>query len=239
VARNVHEATVTDIAELTRDVVRMRFQLDPPEPLSFRPGQFVSLRVGEDEAGAAVLRSYSIASPPRRAEIDLVVKLVGGGAGSGWFAARRPGDRARFTGPMGFFVLDLAHSGDVVFGATGVGIAPVLPMLEELLERKESGHVRLFWGNRFPADLFWQEELAQLERAHPRFSAKFYLTQPEPDWSGGHGRISTPVIGELARLKAPVFYLVGSGAMIRELKAALIERGVDRKRQIRNEVFFE
>jgi hypothetical protein len=36
-----------------------------------------------------------------------------------------------------------------------------------------------------------------------------------------------------------VFYLVGNGAMIKEVKAGLIERGVDRKKQIRNEVFFE
>ncbi len=36
----------------------------------------------------------------------------------------------------------------------------------------------------------------------------------------------------------PVFYLVGNGAMIKELKAALQERGIDRKRQIRNEAFF-
>ena len=39
-------------------------------------------------------------------------------------------------------------------------------------------------------------------------------------------------------LRQPTFYLVGSGAMIRDVKAGLVARGVDRKRQIRNEVFF-
>ena len=39
------------------------------------------------------------------------------------------------TGPHGFFVLDPVHAGDVVFAATGTGIAAVMPMLGELAPR--------------------------------------------------------------------------------------------------------
>ena len=36
-----------------------------------------------------------------------------------------------------------------MLGATGVGITPVLPMIDELLARpNEHGRVRLYWGNR-------------------------------------------------------------------------------------------
>ena len=40
-------------------------------------------------------------------------------------------------------------------------------------------------------------------------------------------------------LDRPTFYLVGSGAMIKDVKTGLQARGVDRKRQIRNEAFFD
>ena len=46
-------------------------------------------------------------------------------------------------------------------------------------------------------------------------------------------------VGELPQLSQPRFYLVGNGGMIRDVKAALVERGVDRKKQIRNEAFFD
>lgn len=236
---NVHEATVLDIATLAHGVVRWRFGLTPREPMSFRPGQFVSMRVGKDADSNPILRSYSIASSPGKPEFDLILKLVEGGTASRWFAGLRAGDRVQFTGPMGFFVLDLSHSGDVVLGATGVGITPVLPMLEDVLARPEKGRVRLYWGNRDAEDLFWHDELAELERAHPRLEVRRYLSRPSPSWKGLTGRITPAILQDVPDLQRPVFYLVGNGAMIREVKAGLLERGVDRKRQIRNEAFFD
>ena len=148
---SVHEATVVGIRPLARDVTEWVLRTIRPSRSDFRPGQFISLRVGEDEDGAAILRSYSIASSPGQPELSLILKLVDGGVASTWFRRLAVGDRVRFTGPMGFFCLDLEHPGDVVLGATGVGITPVLPMIDELLAREnEHGRVRLYWGNRPP-----------------------------------------------------------------------------------------
>jgi ferredoxin-NADP reductase len=239
VSGNVHEAQVVRAAPLAEGILELRLRTDPPAPLTFRPGQFVSLRVGQDSDGNPILRSYSIASAPGSSELSLVVRLIDGGVGSDWFRARAVGDRVRFTGPMGFFVLDLLHAGDVVFGATGVGIAPVLPMLDEALARPEAGRVRLFWGNRHLTDLFWQSELEARRRAYPRFDYQLFVSGEAPQWTGARGRITPAIVDELAGLARPTFYLVGNGAMIRDVKQALIARGVDRKRQIRNEAFFD
>ena len=57
-------------------------------------------------------------------------------------------------------------------------------------------------------------------------------------WTGERGRINGHVLAELPRLERPVFYLVGNGAMVREVKTALMAAGVDRKRQIRQEIFY-
>jgi ferredoxin-NADP reductase len=139
---------------------------------------------------------------------------------------------------MGFFVLDLQHMGDVVFGVTGVGITPVLPMIEELAARPERGRIVLFWGNRHVEDLFWQTELGAVRAQCERLRVELFLTGEAPAWTGKRGRITTPLLDELPSLDKPVFYLVGNGAMIREVKKELQARGVDRKRQIRNEAFF-
>jgi CDP-4-dehydro-6-deoxyglucose reductase, E3 len=234
----VHHARVARISPLADGVVEYALALDAP--LAFRPGQFLSLEIGRDADENPILRSYSLASSPGQPEAALVIKVVPGGRGSEWFRALRIGDAVRFTGPMGFFVLDLApHAGDVVFGATGVGIAPVRPMLEELLARDERGRVLLLWGNRHPRDLFWDAELAALQAKSPRLEVRRFVSRDAPDWRGERGRITPAIVDELARLHAPTFYLVGNGAMIRDVKAALVARGVDRKKQIRNEAFFD
>jgi len=237
VSGNVHEG------ELVRAVTRadgvVEYVIRTDEPLKFRPGQFVSVRVGVDSDDNPILRSYSIASPPGDAEISLILKLIKGGPGSEYFAQLRPGERVRFTGPMGFFCLDLQHHGDIVFGVTGVGITPVLPMIAELVARPaERGRIVLYWGNRHAEDLFWLDDFKALQEQSTRLQVEIFLTGEAPAWTGRRGRITQSVLADLPSFDKPVFYLVGNGAMIREVKAALQERGVDRKRQIRNEAFF-
>jgi hypothetical protein len=51
--------------------------------------------------------------------------------------------------------------------------------------------------------------------------------------------VTQPVLELLPSLARPTFYLVGNGAMITELKRELQARGVDRKKQIRTEAFFD
>ena len=132
----------------------------------------------------------------------------------------------------------LLFSGDVVYVATGTGMAPIWPMLLETLARPETGRVALFWGLRHEDDLFWQDELQSLTARNPRFSAHIYLSQPRGFWRD-RGRVVPPVLELLPLLTRPTFYLCGNGQMIEECKAALIARGVERKRQIRTEAFFD
>jgi ferredoxin-NADP reductase len=233
---NVHEAEVVRIAPLAAGVVE--YVLRPEEPLKYRPGQFVSVRVGMDADDNPILRSYSIASPPGGLEFSLILKLIEGGPGSAYFAGLKLGDRVKFTGPMGFFCLDFQHPGDVVFGVTGVGITPVLPMISDLAARTEPGRIMLYWGNRHAEDLFWLDEFKAVQERCHRLGIEIFISGESPYWSGRRGRITQAVLTDLPTYHKPVFYLVGNGGMIRELKAALQERGIDRKRQIRNEAFF-
>ena len=244
VSGNVHHALLESACPLTHDVFEYRFTLDGPDAaLTWRPGQFVSLNVGAQPDGTPILRSYSIANRAGDGGFTLIVKRMPGGAASEWLRALAPGARVRFTGPMGFFVLDLQHAGDTLFGATGTGVAPLVPMIEELLGRPtsvESGRVSLLWGLREERDRFWQDQLdALVARGAGRLSVTTVLSRPTDPASGPGARITPLVFAALPSLGRPTFYLCGNGAMIREVKAGLVQRGVDRKRQIRVEAFFD
>jgi CDP-4-dehydro-6-deoxyglucose reductase len=230
---------VTAVRPLAAGVVEYVLALAPDDAaLRWRTGQFLSIACGKTPDGEPALRSYSIASAPGAGEIRLVIKLIEGGVASEWWRVLPVGAEVRFTGPMGFFVLDLTHPGDLVFGATGTGVAPLLPMIAEALARPaEAGRIHLLWGLRGEEDLFWQEEIAAL--ASPRFTSTLFLSRPGPTWGGARGRITQPLLELVPGLAAPTFYLCGNGQMIKEIKKLLIERGIERKRQIRTEAFFE
>lgn len=230
-------ARIRSISGLAPEILLVESAMVDPPALPFRAGQFVSLRCADEQR-----RSYSIASSSTRHDgFDLLVKLVPGGAGSRFFQALRPGDELHFTGPMGFFTCELRHPGDAIFAVTGSGIAAALPMIEETLARsptEEAGHVRLYWGLRHEHDVFWRDRLDALAAASPRFAYHICLSHPGPTWGGTNGRITEHVVRALPALREPTFYLVGNGDMIRDLRAALVAKGVDRKRQIRHEAFY-
>lgn len=206
--------------------------------LNFRPGQFISVRVGLDEWQNAMLRSYSIASWPGENTLRLILRLVPDGPGTRFFSVLRPFETMQFTGPMGFFVNELGHPGDVVYVATGTGIAAIAPMLAQTLAEHQTGQVHLLWGLRHEQDLFYQAEIEALAAQHPHFCAQVFLSQPRGGWPR-IGRVVAPLVELVPKLIQPTFYLCGNGQMIEECKAALKTCGIDRKRQIRTEAFFD
>jgi ferredoxin-NADP reductase len=229
-------ARVTASRRVAADTLEVVLEPLTPGKFTFRPGQFLSIACGNDGAGKAQRRSYSMASAATVTDrATLLVKVVAGGVGSAYISALRPGSEIGFTGPMGFFVPELAHHGDVVFAITGAGMAPVVPMLCDILSRPETGRVVLHWGCRHEDDLFyraWLDELA----GRTRLEVTLRLSQPGPDWTGARGRITQAVVTEAA--PGRIFYIVGSGDMVRDVTSGLVGAGMDRKRQLRSEIFY-
>jgi ferredoxin-NADP reductase len=242
--------TLVSKKELGPGIVDLVFALKLPERLPFRAGQFVSLAVGRDRAGLEVRRSFSIASSALEADaLRFIVRLVPDGPASTFLTTLPIGAEVPMTGPYGFFVLEKEHPGEVIFGATGTGVAAILPMLAELAsrqprqptegrDRREGGPRLLYWGARRAEDLIARPEVEAL-CARAGTTLHLCLTLPPPDWTGIRGRITPAILEAFVGWKAPTFYLVGNGAMIAELKRELVKRGVDRKKQIRTEAFFD
>jgi ferredoxin-NADP reductase len=217
------------------------FAMRSPPRLDFKAGQFVSIAVGAPAAAGDPVprRSYSIASCSDAGEaLRFIIRVIPEGTASEYLMSAPIGAAVTMTGPHGFFMLDEAHAGDVVFGATGTGVAAVMPMLGELARRLEPGRRYVYWGMRQEADLFARAEIEALA-ARAGAELAIHLTAPAASWSGAEGRITAAIIGRLPALHAPTFYLVGNGAMITELKRELVARGINRKAQIRTEAFFD
>lgn len=238
-------AELTAREMLADGIAELSFAMRDPPRLDFKAGQFVSMAVDPTAPGADPVprRSYSIASQSDAGDVlRFIVRVIPDGKASEYLMSIPFGSLVRMTGPHGFFVLDASHPGDVVFGATGTGIAAVMPMLGELGRRRESGgegrRCLVSWGMRQASDLFALEEIGRLV-ARAGAELQIFLTAPAAAWTGGRGRITPALLERLPELVAPTFYLVGNGSMITELKRELISRGVNRRTQIRTEAFFD
>jgi CDP-4-dehydro-6-deoxyglucose reductase len=224
-------AHVDEIAELAPGI--RRITLKPAQPVAFRGGQFISVRVG---AGYHPRRSYSIASGPAKTDrFDLVVRGMSERSKE-FFDELSVGDEIQFNGPMGFFTLVDDHPGDVVMAATGVGISAILAQLHELLAVPGDRAVELYWGFADEDELFGDELIAPLE-ADSRFRCYRYIAEPPPGWTGRTGFITDDVVARADVLREPTFYLCGNGQMVADVQRGLKQRGVPRER-VRTEVFY-
>jgi ferredoxin--NADP+ reductase len=166
-----NNAQVVERLEIAPGLVVTRIR--PDTPLGpFIPGQFVRLGVKElpsDDApeGKLVRRAYSIASAPKATDyVEFLIVEVEGGRLSPSLCSAQVGERLWMEEvAKGKFTLEtIAPSRDLVFVATGTGIAPFLSMLRELEARPPWSRVLLLHGVQQVAHLAYRDELEALQR---------------------------------------------------------------------------
>lgn len=192
----------------------------------FIPGQYASLKVTED----GVRRSYSVASLPNENVIDLLVDVTPMGVGSKYVLGLQVGEPVEVLAFLGRFTIDpqlLFAAKHLLFLATGTGIAPFKPMIEDLLYRKHfANEVRLVWGMRHPEELYWLKELDNINRDFDNFKHDVVISKPTEDWPGFVGHVDT-VVNQLEQdWTKTLVYLCGAPNMITEMEMNLKDKGV-------------
>jgi NAD(P)H-flavin reductase len=138
----------------------------------------------------------------------------------------RIGDEVRFKGVAGMFYLRGAPGRDVLFVATGTGIAPIRSMLLDLLDRNDGRTATLFWGVRSERDLYYQDELHALARTHTNFSFEMTLSRPTGAWRGETGRVTRLVDQRVSGVGSLSAYVCGNARMIADVAAILNTKGL-------------
>jgi 3-ketosteroid 9alpha-monooxygenase subunit B len=133
---------------------------DPPgDRFSYRPGQFLTLRIPSDRTGS-VARCYSLSSSPRHDDTLMVtVKRTVDGYGSNWLCENVvAGQIIESLPPAGAFTpkdIDL----DLLLVGAGSGITPLLSIVKTaLLDGR--GRVVLFYANRDPESVIFAAHCA-------------------------------------------------------------------------------
>ena len=220
-------AQVESIKNLTHDTRQLDLRLIEPKTIAFKPGQFISFEMPHPQTGHLVTRAYSIASQPSRSDmITLLFNLVPGGPGSGLLFDLHAGDKTHFKGPAGNFYLRENPGRDLLFIASGTGIAPIRSMLLANAERPDPRPATLFWGLRSQRDLYYQEELVDLIRQTRTLTAVTTLSRPEPGWSGESGRVLRLIEERIPSVTNLSVYLCGNSAMITDSTTLLRLKGL-------------
>ncbi len=217
------EGEVVGLDDLAHDVKGVRIALDG-DGIDFQAGQYVMVKL----PGVEAARAFSIANAPSAAShVELQVRRVPGGAGTGYVHERlKLGDRVRFSGPYGRFVVRKSRGGPLIFLAGGTGVSSPRAMILDLLEAGYGEPITLVHGVRTEADLYGRAEFEALAKERPNFRYVPALSsEPEGSaWAGERGFVHDVA----RRLYGGLFegltaYLCGPPPMIEACIGALMQ----------------
>ena len=210
---------VFDIARVPPETYVIRFAFEGlPQVFDFQAGQFISISAEKD--GKSISRPYSIASPPECKEyLELAIKVVEGGFMSNYLHKVPPGTTLKAIGPLGSFVMLEPPERDLVFVATGTGVAPFVSMIGHVLAMEYDVDLHLVFGCRYVHDLIYMDTFERWEREHPSFHLYTTLSRPENSgWKGRVGYVQKVIEGEIKDPESKDVYICGLHNMVEDVK---------------------
>lgn len=211
-------------------------------PMNYHCGQYVHVQVPQSPRS---WRYLSLAIPPDpEGYIEFHVKAVPGGLVSGDMVNKtKVGDTWRISPPLGALSVN-RDGGDVLMVAGSTGIAPLRCLIMELSQWAENPRVHLFYGARYPQELYDLWTLWHIASMNPWLSVTPVTEYPRnPDWAneyhdptpprGLHVR-QTGLLSEVVTAYGGwgdrQILLGGSASMIQATKEALVSKGADASR---------
>jgi CDP-4-dehydro-6-deoxyglucose reductase len=207
------------ISKISSDVIELQLRIPPNASFNYLSGQYINIIKG------GYKRSYSIANTNTTSNLVLFIKKYEGGRFSNYlFNEAKVNDLLRIEGPIGTFFYRNTPKKNIVFLATGTGIAPVKAILEQLDEINIAvvdKNIYLFFGGRTEEDLFWKPNFKNI-----KVNFIPVLSRSNRDWKGDKGYVQDSVLAQKIDLPDSVFYACGSENMIKDSRALVVKNGL-------------
>jgi NAD(P)H-flavin reductase len=189
-----HLARLSEVRDLATGIKLFRCQpLESHVRFHYTPGQFgflSAIGVGESPFGMAVSEGRS------GGQVEFAVQRIGTVTDA--LHEMQAGDIVGVRGPMGKgFPLDELKGKRVVILGGGIGLAPLRPLIQEILDhRADYGELTIFCAGRGPDLLVFREEYEEWVKA-PRTIVHVTVDKGDDTWKGRVGLI-TQCLAEIA-----------------------------------------
>jgi NAD(P)H-flavin reductase len=195
------------------------------KPFYFQPGQFNMVYA----FGAGEVALSLSGNSQRTASCFHTVRAVG--AITRLLSGLRVGQEVGVRGPFGSaWPLHLARGRDLVIIAGGIGLAPLRPVIHEVLARR-SQYQRfcVLYGARSPDALIYRDELVRWHHS-PEMSFEVTVDAAPPGWSGNVGVVPQLLERLDVNWSEAVVLMCGPEIMMRFTIGELLRRKVDKNR---------
>lgn len=212
----------------------------------FLPGQYLTFRLAIPGQPREVTRCYSLSDSPDHTDYYRVTikrlppppNVAGGrpGVASSHFHDHlQVGDFLDVKAPSGHFHLDVEHRGPAVLIGGGVGVTPVLSMLNYIASAPGNREAWFFYGVRNGREHVMKEYLREIAAQHQNIRVVVCYSDPLPEDRAGVDydyaeRVSVELLKRVLKVSNFDFYICGPPPMMETLTRDLGAWGVPENR---------
>lgn len=201
----------------TPTILSLRFSLSPA--INFIPGQFLKVIFDESNYNNQELnKNLSFSSSPLKDYIE-ITKRVSESAFSQRLKGLEMGDRICIQAPRGQCTFNDNYK-KITFLIGGIGITPVISILEYIQDKNLNTDTLLFYSNRTEEEIAFKEELNQWQAKNPNLKVLYTITDFQPkDKNCLFGRIDKELVSRnIKDISERMFFIFGPPKMVEAMK---------------------
>lgn len=212
---------------------------------TFQPGQHLTLRIQANGSTKPMIRCYTLSDRPGLEHYRVTVKAEqqsndpanknSPSASRFINASLKVGDRVEAKAPAGRFVLDESSTEPMVMLAGGIGITPMISMVNHLVALESDRQGLLVYGVRNSSEHPFKNHLDSLASNHANLHLLNFYSAPAPGDKEGadyhaSGHVSIEMLKRALPNHACQFYLCGPPPFMESIYQGLIDWGVPREK---------
>jgi len=223
-------AKIVELEKISSNVFKLCLaRSDGENQIKLDSGQYYDLQI----PGTEITRSYSPANIANNdGQLEFLIRALDDGNFSNYLKSEAFIDQSiTVTGPSGIFGLVADGFTPRYFVAGGTGLAPILSMVRFMKEWGEPQPCTIYFGSTYEEEVFYIDELAQLEKEMDNLTVKICVWKASDTWQGEKGSVVDILKQDLQEGSAkPDLYLCGPPGMVDATYAACEDVGIAKEK---------
>jgi len=211
------QAILSERIKRTPTIESFRFKSE--EKIEFLPGQFLKLIFDQENKNNSDLNKFlSFSSAPGKEYFE-VTKRISDSEFSQALVNLKIGDRILIKAPMGNCIFKDEYA-KIGFLIGGIGITPVISILEYIISKKLDTDVCLLYSNRTEEDIAFKAQIDDWSQRNPNIKPVYAITDCAPkDKKCFSGSIDQQfLINNICDSEQRIFFIFGSPNMVAAMK---------------------
>ncbi len=199
---------------------------------SYKPGQYITIYVNDNSFVNQEIRQYSLTTAPNGQSYRIAVKREDGGLVSSFIHKNlNEGDIVRLAPPCGDFFIDIDKTTPVTLISAGVGLTPMLSMLNQLTHEAHEGQINWLHAAENGAVYAFNQEVDKNLAHHKNNHKAVWFNQPRAEDDAGFdyqfkGLMDLSNVKEWLIEPNMQFYFCGPIGFMQYIGKQLIELGI-------------